>query len=229
MNIFIIGATGRMGEEIRQLISSNRKLKFVGGLAGEANSKRGIVSNLSEAPAKIDVVIDFSNAAIFSEAVQWCVQRKLPLLSGTTGITPADKKRVGLAGKKIPILWAPNTAPGVHWVKKIFSDLGVPEGFKVQITETHHIHKKDKPSGTALLLQNAIATKKKNLPPPVSIRKGNIFGIHRIELKAKDETITIEHEALSRTLFARGALDAAQWLAKKKPGLYTMENFVSSI
>lgn len=210
MNIFIVGATGRMGGEIQQLISANKKLKFV-----------------DKVTAKIDVVIDFSNAEIFSKTVTWCVEKKLPLLSGTTGISAKDKKLITAAGKKIPILWAPNTAPGIHWVRRIFSELGLPPDFTVQITETHHVHKKDKPSGTALFLQEALLAKKKKIPPPVSIRSGAVFGIHRIELKAQDETITIEHEALSRTLFARGALDAAQWLSRQGRGVYTMEDYIS--
>jgi len=230
MNIFIVGATGRMGQELRQLIDADSKLKYVGGL-GTHTDEEDLVFSLAKAPKKIDVVIDFSNAEIFSETVEWCVEKKLPLVSGTTGITAADKKQIATAGKTIPILWAPNTAPGVHWVKKIFTDLGLPEGFDVQIVETHHSRKKDKPSGTALLLQEAVAGKadgkKKNPPPPLSIRGGGVFGIHRIELMAEDETITIEHQALSRTLFARGALRAAQWLAKRKAGVYTMEDVIS--
>lgn len=212
MNIFIVGATGRMGEEIKKLISANKKLKLI---------------ESAKSPKGIDVVIDFSHADIFAETVKWCMENKLPLMSGTTGISAADKKWIATAGKKIPILWAPNTAPGVHWVKRIFTELGLPAQFDVQIVETHHIRKKDKPSGTALLLQEAIVAKKKDAPPPLAVRGGGVFGIHRIELMAEDETITIEHQALSRTLFARGALDAAQWLEKQKPGVYTMENFIA--
>ncbi len=226
MKIFIVGATGRMGHEIQALIQKSKSLKFVGGLSTQKGP--GLVSSLSKAPAQIDVVIDFSNAEIFTETVKWCIQKKLPLLSGTTGISAADKKEIQAAGKKIPILWAPNTAPGVHWVKKIFSELGVPASFDVQLVETHHTLKKDKPSGTALLLQEALEQKTKNISEPISIRGGGVFGIHRIELMAQDEIITIEHQALSRTLFARGALDAAQWLKKQKAGVYTMENFVGA-
>lgn len=211
MNIFIVGATGRMGEEIQKLIAENKKLKFV------------------KVAKNIDMVIDFSNAEIFSTTVEWCVDNKLPLVSGTTGITTTDKKLIAAAGKKIPILWAPNTAPGVHWVKRIFSQLGIPPNFDVQVTETHHTRKKDKPSGTALLLQDAIVAKKKNVPPPLSIRGGGVFGIHRIDLMSEDETITIEHQALSRTVFARGALDAALWLQKKKPGVYTMDDVIADL
>jgi 4-hydroxy-tetrahydrodipicolinate reductase len=227
MNIFIVGITGRMGKEISRLISENGKLKLAGGLGAHTDEDTEAVFSLSKAPKKIDVVIDFSNADIFSETVEWCVGKKLPLVSGTTGISAEDKKLITKAGKTIPILWAPNTAPGVHWVKRLFSEMGIPAGFDVQIVETHHNRKKDRPSGTALLLQEAITAKKKNVPPPLSIRGGGVFGIHRIEIMGEDETITIEHQALSRTVFARGALDAAQWLQKQKPGVYTMENFVA--
>jgi len=226
MKVFIVGATGRMGEEIRGQIAANKKVKFAGGIAEKSSLRDNIVNDFSKVKGKVDVVIDFSHAALFPEVVRWCVSQGFPLLSGTTGISTADKKLVNQAGKKIPILWAPNTAPGVHWVKKIFLALNPPPDFDIQITETHHTRKKDKPSGTALLLQEAVETKQKTVSPPISIRTGEVFGIHTIELRAKDEVITITHEALSRTLFARGALGAALWLAKQKAGVYGMDDYI---
>jgi 4-hydroxy-tetrahydrodipicolinate reductase len=101
------------------------------------------------------------------------------------------------------------------------------EGFDLQVEEVHHIHKKDRPSGTALRIQaeieNAVGRK---LPEPVAIRGGGVFGIHRIFAMSADETLTLEHSALNRLVFARGALRAAHWLVLRSPGLYTIENVI---
>ena len=97
------------------------------------------------------------------------------------------------------------------------------------MTEWHHIHKKDKPSGTAIVLQKILEQKRKNLRKPKSIREGEIVGTHRIEIWSKEEIITIEHKALRRAVFAKGAVEAGVWLAKQKPGLYTMEDYLQSM
>jgi 4-hydroxy-tetrahydrodipicolinate reductase len=226
MRIVIVGATGKMGEEIRQLIANDRNLKFAGGTARKDQPKENIFKNPKNIGTAFDVIIDFSSAENFSETLAWAQKVKKPFLSGTTGISESQKKELAQAAKKIPILWAPNTAPGVHLVKKILAELDIPETFDVQVTEYHHKMKKDSPSGTAILLQDTLKKKRKKLPEPISIRGGGIFGIHRIELMSKGETITIEHQALGRTLFAQGALDAAKWLSSQKNGMHSMDEFL---
>lgn len=228
MKIFVVGATGRMGLEIRKLIEADSKLKFAGGLSRAADPRNGLYSDFKKVKGAIDVVIDFSSLENFSQTLKWCAENKYALVSGTTGLSPSQKKEISAVAKKIPILWAPNTSVGVHWVKKLLTQMKIPMGFDIQVIEYHHNRKKDKPSGTALLLQDALKTQRKNLPEPLAVRGGGIFGIHKIELMAENETITIEHQALGRTLFARGALDAAQWLRGKKPGTYSMEDFISA-
>lgn len=229
MKIALAGATGRMGLEIRKVIANDKRLQFAGGLAGSAAPDEKIFSSPDKIKA-FDGIIDFSSAEAFDKVLDWAVTAKKPLLSGTTGLSEKQKKNLQAAAKKIPVLWAPNTAPGVHLVKKILRGLNIPESFDVQLTEYHHIMKKDKPSGTAIMLQDELKKKRKNLPEPISIRGGGIFGIHRIELMSAGETITIQHEALGRHLFAQGAVDAAVWLFKqKKPGLYSMDDFLGNV
>lgn len=228
MKIFVIGATGRMGQEIRKLIEQSKDLTWAGGLGQKAQAKEKIYADFADVKGGADVAIDFSQPEVLPEVVAWCESKKIPLVSGTTGLDKKQKDLLKRAGKKIPVLWSPNTAPGVQVVKSILQNLKLPDGFDAQITEHHHKHKKDKPSGTAIALQDLLV-KRQPAPPPLSIRGGGIFGIHTIELMGEDEVITIEHKALGRGLFARGALDIARWLKKQKPGLYTMEDFLQGL
>jgi 4-hydroxy-tetrahydrodipicolinate reductase len=228
MKVAIAGATGKMGEEIRKLIAGDKKIKFAGGLSRKDQPTEKIFKDPKKLGTSFDVIIDFSSAEAFSATLAWAVKIKKPLLSGTTGLTESQKKELAAAAKKIPILWAPNTAPGVHIVKKILRELDIPESFDVQLTEYHHKMKKDRPSGTAIMLQETLKKKRKSLPEPISIRGGGIFGIHRIELMSQGEKITIEHEALGRNLFAKGALDAAAWLCSQASGLHSMDDFLEN-
>lgn len=177
--------------------------------------------------AKTDLVIDFSLPELTDDVVKWCVANKKPLVSGVTGISAAQKK--AFAQTTIPALWAPNMSLGVAVLAKMLAQFKNLEDFEFQIEELHHKRKKDKPSGTALFLQEkmeqAIGEK---APEPLAIRGGGIFGIHRVWAMGEEETITLEHNALNRRVFARGALRAAQWLATQKPGLYTLEDTLTA-
>ena len=116
---------------------------------------------------------------------------------------------------------------GIHILLNALNSLEGSVGFDFQIEEFHHRYKKDKPSGTALLLQNKLATiVGKKLQTPVSIRGGGIFGIHKVWAMAEAETISFEHQALHRQVFARGAVQAAIWLSQQKPGLYSLQNLL---
>ena len=227
MKIFIVGAQGRMGKEIQKVLRSTKGTVFSGGISRKAKGK--LVANFEDVKHKPDLVIDFSSPDIFLQTLAWCQQHKLPLLSGTTGLSDKHFTALKKAGKKIPVLWTANTSIGVQMVKDLLRTLPLPSHFKVQMTEWHHIHKKDKPSGTAIVLQNILNEKRANLPKPKSIREGEIVGTHRIEISSGEEVITIEHKALRRAVFARGAVEAGVWLANKGAGLYTMEDYLQSL
>jgi len=153
---------------------------------------------------------------------------KIPLVSGTTGLTAAQQKKFFLLGQKLPLLWAPNMSLGMAYFKKMIRSMG-PAEHEVLIEEIHHKHKKDKPSGTAIELESVLkASGFKNILPTVSIRGGSALGTHRVYSFLEDEQITIEHVAQSRTVFAKGALFAAQWLVKQSPGVYTMDDLIGS-
>lgn len=227
MNVFVIGAEGRMGKEIQKVLKKTKGLSFAGGLARKSKGK--IVNELPLVVQKPNLVIDFSSPETFLLSLDWSVKNKIPFLSGTTGLQNKHFSALKKASKKIPVLWTANTSIGVQMVKDILRATPLPKSFDVQMTEWHHVHKKDKPSGTAIVLQNILAQKRNNLRPPKSIREGEIVGTHRIEIISKEEIITIEHKALRRAVFAKGAVEAGAWLAKQKQGLYTMEDYLQSI
>lgn len=221
--IFLIGATGRMGQALQDVIQDNKKLKIVGGL-GKGAKDSLFVSTLPQKGVAVDVAIDFSSVEIFSENLQWCIKHKIPLVSGVTGISESQKKQLQAAAKKIPLLWAPNMSVGVAMVKKLLQEISIPDTFDVHLLEYHHRYKKDAPSGTAKDLEEVLKKRTKNYTGTSAIRGGGIFGVHRIDLMADSEVITIQHQALDRHVFAKGAVTAAQWLAEQKPGAYSMQD-----
>ncbi len=227
MKIFVVGAQGRMGQEIQKVLRKTKGANFSGGIARKPKGQ--VVTSFIDVKHKPDLLIDFSSPEMFLLSVQWCLKNKIPILSGTTGLSEKHFSVLKKASKKIPVLWTANTSIGVQMVKDILRATPLPGHFKIQMTEWHHIHKKDKPSGTAIVLQNILDKKRSGLPKPKSIREGEIVGTHRIEISSGDEVITIEHKALQRAVFARGAVEAGVWLANKRPGLYSMEDYLQSL
>jgi len=180
-------------------------------------------------PSKVDVVIDFSLPELTDDVIDWCVANKKPLVSGVTGISLEQKKHFTQAGQTIPALWAPNMSLGVAVLSRMLAEFRNLKGFEFQIEELHHKRKKDKPSGTALFLQEKMeAAIGEEAPAPLAIRGGGIFGIHRIWAMGEEETITLEHNAMNRRVFARGALKAAQWLLSQKQGLYQLDDTLTA-
>jgi 4-hydroxy-tetrahydrodipicolinate reductase len=216
-----------MGQEIQKVLRKTKGVVFCGGIARKP--KGMVVTGFDGVKLKPDLVIDFSSPEMFLQTLQWCQAKKVPLLSGTTGLSEKHFSALKKASKKVPVLWTANTSIGVQMVKDLLRALPLPGHFKVQMTEWHHIHKKDKPSGTAIVLQNILNEKRAKLPKPKSIREGEIVGTHRIEISSGEEVITIEHKALRRAVFARGAVEAGVWLANKRAGLYSMEDYLQSL
>jgi 4-hydroxy-tetrahydrodipicolinate reductase len=214
----LVGFHGRMGREIAEYIEE-KKLGTTAQIDFSKSNKKNP-----------DVVIDFSSPEGFRETLAGCVKNKIPFVSGTTGITKEDQKALVVAGKKIPVFWAPNTSLGVQVFKEIIEHLGpVLMKYDLQIEEVHHVHKKDSPSGTGIRLQEALEkSTKRKAPPILAARGGGVYGIHKLLILGEYETLTIEHTALSRKLFAEGAVKAALWLIDKKSGLYSMDDFVKA-
>lgn len=211
------GATGRMGKAVNALVrKKNSNFKLVHNTPPlDFNQWRA---------HNIQGVIDFSAPLVFSEALKWCVKNKKPFVSGTTALSPAHKRLLKTSAKKIPIFYEENMSWGIWQIKKWIETLSNPP-LNIVLQDIHHKNKKDKPSGTALKLKRHFAPSIKNRLKVVSYRRGQEFGTHRLLFKADEEQVLLEHVALSRKLFAGGALKALRWLvAQKTPGLYCFED-----
>jgi len=221
MKIIVSGATGRMGKELKTIISNSDDLKLYGEIHRESSPEN------IEAP-DAEMVIDFSLPENFSGLIKFCTKNKIPLVSGTTGLEPKHLEAFAALGTIVPVLWAPNMSVGINLMNEIIKHLDtLGSGFDFQIEETHHREKEDKPSGTALLLQNtlekAVGT---SLPEVLSIRGGGVYGIHTVTALSDSETISIKHTALNRSVFAKGAVRAARWLTRQTPGQYKMADML---
>ena len=175
-----------------------------------------VVPSLKEA----DVIIDFSSPEGTLSALNAAQQNDLPLVIGTTGLTEEIEEKIKSVSAFTPVLYSPNFSFGIALVLKILPEIvkNITGNCSYKIIESHHIHKKDSPSGTAIKLAESIN-------PNVtieSIREGDVIGEHRIFFNLEGETLELRHEALSRDAFAHGALIAAKFLVNKQAGLYTL-------
>ncbi len=190
-----------------------------------------------------DLLIDFTLPGGTGVAAQWCAANKVALLSGTTGLTDEDIEALKKAALEVPVLWAPNLSHGVALitalVRQAASALGVRAN--ISISDIHHQHKLDAPSGTAMALAGAVmegrSERLQELLSPEriagmsgaeegelafsSVREGEVVGEHTVSFTLPDEVIEITHKALDRDVFAKGALKAGEWLVKQAPGYYS--------
>ena len=219
----LIGASGRMGREILALAQET------GALRPTWEVSRGGARTLdSSAKGEVDVVVDFSLPEATVEVAGWCRENGRPLVSGVTGIDGAQRAALIEASREVAVLWAPNMSLGIAVMAQMFKPWASLKGFDFQIEELHHRQKKDRPSGTALFLQGELEKAAgASLPPPLAIRGGGVFGIHRAWALGEDETITIEHTAMNRRVFARGAIAAARWIIGRSPGLYGLADVLA--
>lgn len=216
IKIALSGDRGRMGQSLKKLIKQT-PLKQVSAVA---NSQKSF--QLWEAK-EIDVVIDFSLPLHFEKVLAWCVANKKALVSGTTGLSPTQKRKLTVASKKIPIFYAENMSWGIFCLSHFLSSLS-GEVRSLQIEDIHHKDKKDKPSGTALRLKNSFSKKLQSKVKIKSYRKGKELGLHKIVITLAREKIILEHQCLSRDLFAEGALKASEFVSSKKKGLYSLQD-----
>jgi 4-hydroxy-tetrahydrodipicolinate reductase len=219
--------------------------KDVGEVAGVPALGVRVLDDIPPDLAKAQVVIDFSRPDLTLRALNVCRAARVPIVIGTTGHEAEFEARVAAAARDIPVLVAPNTSIGVAVAQELvrIASQALPANFDIEIVEAHHKHKMDAPSGTALALA-ASAAQGRGLDPHAdtmsgrsgqgarregeigiaSIRAGDIVGSHTVWFVGPGERLTVTHEATDRAIFARGAIQAAVWLAVQKPGRYTMSN-----
>ena len=253
INLSITGSLGRMGQQIIKTSKLDTSFKIISLTENKKIQKKifGIKPQLNSKVAfkKTDVIIDFTIPKCTLEVLKIASKLKKKIVIGTTGFSSKDEKLIKEYSKKIPILKAGNMSLGINllmYLTEITSSL-LGENFLSKIYEVHHKHKKDHPSGTALMLARGVAIgknknfnsligkkyfNKKNFPYGNkinfnSIRKGEIIGEHEVKFSSGKEIITLNHEAFDRALYSEGALTAAKWLMTKKPGLYSMRDLLN--
>ena len=253
INLAITGCMGRMGQQLIKSSKKNKKFKLTTLTENRSVNRKfnGVKPELNSENAfkKIDVIIDFTVPNCTLEILKIASKQKKRVVIGTTGFNKAQENQIKKHARKIPILKAGNMSLGVNLLMYLteIASKSLNDEYLSKIFEVHHKHKKDYPSGTALMLGKGIADgKNKNLYNLIgkkflnkksfpygkkinfnSIRKGEIIGEHEVKFSSGKEIITLNHEAFDRTLYSDGALTASEWLMKKKPGLYSMRDLLN--
>lgn len=232
IRILIHGASGRMGQSLLRLASERSDLKVVAAVAREpgrvpsvAGAECMAAANLEKVPA-FDVAVDFSLPAGLDRLVALCVSRRAALVSGTTGLEEAQKLALDRASAQIPVLWASNFSLGVAVLNDLVERAAhALKGWDCDIVESHHVHKLDAPSGTALTL-GSHAQAGGAEPRYASLRAGDIVGEHLVQFTTLGERIELVHRATNRDIFARGALHCASRLAGRPAGQYRVRDLM---
>ena len=220
VKLLIHGASGRMGQALIRLAQANPLLKVV------AMTGRSSFPALDEVP-EFDVAVDFSSPEGFDAVLALCLQRGKPLVSGTTGLSPAQFQALKQAGERIPALWASNYSLGVAVLNRLVAQAGQwLKHWQLDILESHHIHKKDAPSGTALSLGETAQGATGTEPVYHSLRCGDVVGEHTVQFTGQGERIELVHRATNRDIFAQGALFAAEKIHGKLNGHYRFDDLL---
>ncbi len=255
-SVVVVGARGRMGKSLMSEVIASDTMTLSGAVArpgapglrddvGHLIGHRGVGISLSDslAPGRNDVVVDFSLPEATEGYLATCVERRVPLVLGTTGLTDQTQAKVLEAAQEIPIVAAANFSVGVtvmiHLAGATAKALGTD--WDAEMFEIHHRHKRDAPSGTALRIGQAVAeatgrklgaaikTNRDEVGPRgrneigiMALRGGDVVGEHTMMFLGESERIELTHRAHDRAIFSRGALRAARWVGGKQPGLYDM-------
>ncbi len=230
--IFLSGASGRMGLAITDYCQK-AGIEIVAGLGIDKTSKNGsypLYSSFDLVPADLDfdVLIDFSSFALAKDLRNFIRDRQCPAVIGTTAYSEEDEKALLELSSDVPIFRSSNMSIGVYVLNKLVKEASrlLDGHYDVEIIEKHHRWKKDQPSGTALTLQESLGPDRSSCPIH-SVRIGAIAGDHEVLFASDEEIISLSHHAENRSVFARGAVEAALFLKNRKPGFYTMDNLLS--
>lgn len=243
MKVLIHGALGRMGREVMRLVDEGYEGSELACAVDVFSDSADVLNSLDEFKGDADVIIDFSSAAATESVTNYAVRRGIPLVLCTTGQNEAQKAMIADAATKIPVFRSANMSVGVAVFVKMAGEVAkMFPNADIEIIESHHNRKVDAPSGTALMLAERIRAARgggefvfgrhgasKRTAGEIGIhavRGGNIVGIHEVAVITDSQTITLKHEAHSRSLFAEGALAAAAYLVGQPAGLYDMQGMI---
>ena len=243
------GCNGKMGRVITELVNADENVEIVAGVdtyMGTSNAYP-VFAKVEECDVEADVVVDFSNAAAVDGLLAYCRAKNLPVVLCTTGLSEEQLAKVEETAKETAVLRSANMSLGINLLMKLLQDAAkvlAPSGFDVELVEKHHNQKLDAPSGTALALADAVNAalnqeytynydrskeRKKREQKEIglaAVRGGTIVGEHEVLFAGTDEVIEFKHTAYSRSVFAKGALEAAKFLAGKPSGMYDMSDVI---
>ncbi|MCD8371596.1 MAG: 4-hydroxy-tetrahydrodipicolinate reductase [Clostridiales bacterium] len=250
VKIILHGCCGAMGRTVTGIVKETDGVTIVAGVdQNVADCGYPVYSSLEDCDADADVIIDFSSAKAVDHLLDYCEETKTPLVLCTTGLSEEQVRRVSEMSAKTAILRSANMSLGVNTLLKLVRDAArvlAGAGFDVEIVEKHHNQKLDAPSGTALALADSVNgamddtyhyvygrsdVRAKRDPKEIgisSVRGGSIVGEHDVIFAGKDEVVTFTHTAYSKAIFAKGAVQAAAFLAGREPGLYTMADVIAA-
>lgn len=244
----LVHGAGRMARKILALMPEFPDYDLIGVVSRvppESDNVSDWFASLEDTKEPSDLLIDFTLPGGTRAAAQWCASNGIALLSGTTGLSDDDTRALQDAALHVPVLWAPNLSQGVALMMALVRQTADVMGqeAEVAITDIHHVHKIDAPSGTAVALSSAVMEGRakhqaaaehlespsgcdEHEPVISSIRKGEVIGEHTVSFASAEEVIGITHKATSRDVFARGALKAGEWLVKQPPGYYSVDDWL---
>lgn len=247
--IILSGCNGHMGSAITSIVSERDDCEIVCGIDINTESKNGypVFKNAKDITADGDVIIDFSHPAALSSLIDYAVEKNIPVVLATTGYSDEQVAQIKECAKKIPVFYSRNMSLGINLLISLATKAAeiLGNSFDIEIIEKHHNQKLDAPSGTALMIADAIcessatdynyeydrhskrAKRTKNEIGIHAVRGGTIVGEHEVIFAGNNEVVSISHSAQSKTVFAAGSVNAAVFLVGKPAGLYDMSNLVN--
>ena len=249
VKILMHGCNGKMGRMITEIVKNEEDAVIAAGVdkfTGIPNDYP-VFEEITQCDVDVDEVIDFSNAGAVDELLDYCVKKSLPVVLCTTGLSDEQLKKVDECSEKIAVLKSANMSMGINLLLKLLKDAAkvlAPAGYDIELVEKHHNQKLDAPSGTALALADSIneamgneyeyvydrsQVRKKRDAKEIGIsavRAGTIVGEHEVIFAGTDEVIEFKHTAYSRSVFAKGAVEAGKFLAGQPAGMYDMGDVI---
>lgn len=249
VKVIMHGCNGHMGQVISELIQNDPEIEVAAGIDLADNKENGypVFTNIWDCQVEADAVIDFCSAKATDTLLDYCVERQIPVVLCTTGLSEEQLKKVEEASKKVAVLKSANMSLGINLLLKLVKEAAqtlAAAGFDMEIVEKHHRLKVDAPSGTALALADSLnegldnayhytydrsQVRQKRDEHEIGIsavRGGTIVGEHDVIFAGSDEVITFQHTAYSKAIFGKGAIQAAKFLAGKGPGWYQMSDVI---
>ncbi len=249
VRIIMHGCNGKMGQVITGIVAGDADAEIVAGIDMVDNRDNGypVFTNIYDCDVEADVIVDFAAAAAVDNLLNYTLERKIPVVLCTTGLSKEQLEKVKETSAEVAILKSANMSLGINTLMKLLKDAAnvfAPAGYDIEIVEKHHNQKLDAPSGTAIALADAINEARDNEYEYVydrsqvrqkrgkkelgisAVRGGTIVGEHEVLFAGIDEVIEFKHTAYSKSVFAKGAVEAAKFLKEKKPGMYDMADVI---